>query len=241
MTFERVVFTILSTWSKTDVEQAAGRYYGVSDAKRGVLPKIFEVEKHYTGHRSKDGGREDMKAEENSKEITERVKCFGRRKKEMNRDLPRSQRREYTAKKRRIAIGTTIGVVLLVILVGYRILPKSSEIGSSGVFETQTVEKTAKQVVQKLSDGEFDDLQDMAIDSMKSTLTQEVMEQAREQIADGKEWGNFLSIGEVYMAEVKQKGQLFAVTEMSVSYENTAVTYRISFDKDMRLAGLYLR
>ena len=43
------------------------------------------------------------------------------------------------------------------------------------------------------------------------------------------------------MAEVKQKGQLFAVTEMSVSYENTAVTYRISFDKDMRLAGLYLR
>ena len=182
-----------------------------------------------------------MKAEENSKAITERVKCFGRRKKEMNRDLPGSQRREYTAKKRRIAIGTTIGVVLLVILVGYRILPKSSEIGSSGVFETQTVEKTAKQVVQKLSDGEFDDLQDMAIDSMKSTLTQEVMEQAREQIADGKEWGNFLSIGEVYMAEVKQKGQLFAVTEMSVSYENTAVTYRISFDKDMRLAGLYLR
>lgn len=138
-------------------------------------------------------------------------------------------------------IGTTIGVVLLVILVGYQILPKSSEIGSSGVFETQTVEKTAKQVVQKLSDGEFDDLQDMAIDSMKSTLTQEVMEQAREQIADGKEWGNFLSIGDVYMAEVKQKGQLFAVTEMSVSYENTAVTYRISFDKDMRLAGLYLR
>ena len=99
-----------------------------------------------------------MKAEENSKAITERVKCFGRRKKEMNRDLPGSQRREYTAKKRRIAIGTTIGVVLLVILVGYQILPKSSEIGSSGVFETQTVEKTAKQVVQKLSDGEFDGL-----------------------------------------------------------------------------------
>ena len=103
----------------------------------------FSNLKIYTGHRSKDGGREDMKAEENSKEITERVKCFGRRKKEMNRDLPGSQRREYTAKKRRIAIGTTIGVVLLVILVGYRILPKSSEIGSSGVFETQTVEKTA--------------------------------------------------------------------------------------------------
>ncbi len=234
------MFTILSTWSKTAGKQAAGKYYVISDAKRGALPKIFEVEKHYTGHRSKDGG-EDMKAEENSKAISERVKSFGRRKKEMNRALPGSQRREYTAKKRRIAIGTTIGVVLLVILVGYQILPKSSEIGSSGVFEAQTVEETAKQVVQMLSDGEFDGLQDMAIDSMKSTLTQEVMEQAREQIADGKEWGNFLSIGDVYMAEVKQKGQLFAVTEMSVSYENTAVTYRISFDKDMRLAGLYLR
>ncbi|GFI27430.1 hypothetical protein IMSAGC012_02557 [Lachnospiraceae bacterium] len=45
MTFERVVFTILSTWSKTAGKQAAGKYYVISDAKRGALPKIFEVEK----------------------------------------------------------------------------------------------------------------------------------------------------------------------------------------------------
>lgn len=177
---------------------------------------------------------------ETPEQIMERMGSVKEVAEEFNQNLPNSEKREFTGKHKRTAIITTILIIGLCIALGYRLLPRSSEMGSSGMFEADAVEERAKQVVQMLNNGEFDDLQDMAIDSMKSTLTQEVMDQAKEQISD-EDWGDFLSIGKIYMAEVKQSDQLFAVTEMTVSYENTAITYRISFDTDMKLAGLYLK
>ena len=45
----------------------------------------------------------------------------------------------------------------------------------------------------------------------------------------------------VYMAEVIQGGRHFAVGEMTVTYENVSATYRLTYDENMRLAGLYVR
>ena len=43
------------------------------------------------------------------------------------------------------------------------------------------------------------------------------------------------------MAETKQKGNLYAVTQTTVEYENATVTYTISFDRNLKVAGLYMK
>lgn len=43
------------------------------------------------------------------------------------------------------------------------------------------------------------------------------------------------------MVEMAQGNQHFAVGEVTVAYENVSVTYRLTYDEDMLLAGLYVR
>ncbi len=61
----------------------------------------------------------------------------------------------------------------------------------------------------------------------------------KEQI--GTEWGEFKSFVSVYTGEIKQMGKKFAVTEITALYENRSVTYTISFDEEMKLAGIYMK
>lgn len=60
-------------------------------------------------------------------------------------------------------------------------------------------------------------------------------------MALSSDWGNFQSFGNYYMADVKQMGRQLGIIQMNASYENTSVTYTISFDKEMKLAGLYIK
>ena len=55
------------------------------------------------------------------------------------------------------------------------------------------------------------------------------------------DWGERKKFGAVYMAEVIQGNKHLAVGEMTVTYENVSVTYRLSYDEDLRLAGIYVR
>jgi len=41
--------------------------------------------------------------------------------------------------------------------------------------------------------------------------------------------------------EVEQAGQKMAVIEIVANYENVTVIYQLSFDKNIKLSGLYLR
>ena len=43
------------------------------------------------------------------------------------------------------------------------------------------------------------------------------------------------------MTEIVQGNTHMAVGEITVVYENITVTYRLSYDEEMRLAGLYVR
>ena len=38
--------------------------------------------------------------------------------------------------------------------------------------------------------------------------------------------------------EVKESGEVYAITQYKVTYENIKITYTIMFDMDMKLAGL---
>ena len=50
-----------------------------------------------------------------------------------------------------------------------------------------------------------------------------------------------VSYGKIYSVESSQLGKTYAVVQMSVAYKNVSATYTLSFDEDMKLAGMYIK
>ena len=65
------------------------------------------------------------------------------------------------------------------------------------------------------------------------------MEEAKKTIGD--DWGTFRNFGKTYMTEIRQNGQSFAMVQMNASYDNVSVTYTLTFDVEMKLAGIYMK
>ena len=82
-------------------------------------------------------------------------------------------------------------------------------------------------------------MQAKATEEMKPMLTAESMESAKATVSD--DWGAFEAYGTVYAVQIKQQGKRYAVGQMTVGYENVSVTYTLTFEEDMKLAGLYIR
>ena len=74
---------------------------------------------------------------------------------------------------------------------------------------------------------------------MSSLLNAETMDGVKEMLSD--DWGERKQFGAVYLAEVIQGNRHFAVGEITVTYENVSATYRLTYDKDMRFSGIYVR
>ena len=133
----------------------------------------------------------------------------------------------------KIVLAVAGGVLLLLLLAGvlvYRSLPKSYEMGTSGLFDPKTVQASAE---------EFEALQERSVEKMKPTFTEETIAAVREEALG--ELGAFEKFAGYLAAEVKQGGEIFAMTEVTALYEERSVIYRITFDEDMKLAGIYMR
>ena len=74
---------------------------------------------------------------------------------------------------------------------------------------------------------------------MQAVLNAEEMEDAKSLLSD--DWGERKLFGAVYMVELIQGNRHYAVGEMTVTYENVSTTYHLTYDQDMRLAGIYMR
>ena len=158
---------------------------------------------------------------------------------EFNRNLPESERKIYE-RGRIIKIVTAI-VCMLFVLAAYAwwVFPKASEVGSSGNFTLEILEDRVENVILLLDQNDFEALKADACIEMQSVLEQESIDKARSVI--GGDWGEMQSIGKMYAQEVLQQGKLYAVTQTSVAYSNVDVIYTISFDEDMKLAGIYIK
>ena len=143
-------------------------------------------------------------------------------------------------KERRIKRIVSFVVVLVVIsALAYWAIPKSAPIGSSGMFTQEAVEEKAKQVVECLGRDDLEGLKSDATEKMKQAIDADMIDSVREQIST--DWGEFQTIGKIYTAEMKQRGERLAVAQVVATYENINVTYTLSFDEDMKLAGLYMK
>lgn len=156
-----------------------------------------------------------------------------------NETIPAREQKLYSRNKLlKILFSITLALILLVMAV-YWMLPKGNDIADSKYFSQTQVEAAMKHAVELLDAGDYAALRETAITQMQSVLTKESMGQVKDGLSD--DWGGRKQFGTAYIAELVQKNAHFAVGEITVTYENISVTYRLTFDQDMRLAGLYIR
>lgn len=156
-----------------------------------------------------------------------------------NENISDIEKKRYSRNKAlKIVIPCVMAFVLLLCF-GYWFIPKSYDIGKSEYFNAEDVEAAMKETVELLDAGEYETLQENSIAQIKSFLNAEAIEKGKSPISD--DWGEREKFGTVYMVELVQCGSHFAVGEIMVSYENVVVTYRLTYDREMRLAGIYMR
>ena len=156
-----------------------------------------------------------------------------------NETLSVKDKRKYTCAKVLKIIIPIVEIVALLIGLLYWALPKGSSIAESKYFTEGQMADAMAVTVEQLDAGDYEAMRENAIPEMQSTLTAEVMENAKAQISDN--WGERKSFGSIYIGEITQGKRHYAVGEITVIYENTSVIYRLTYDTDMRLAGLYMR
>lgn len=159
--------------------------------------------------------------------------------KEFNDSLPKSERKKYVRNKIiKIAIPIAAVLIALVILL-YQMIPKTSSMEDSRIFHKETVEAKMKETIELINKMDSDALCANAIPQLQPYLSEESITKIKKQLSD--DWGKCTSFGTAYMTELTQMGKHFAVGEITVTYENTNATYRLTYDADMKLAGLYIR
>lgn len=160
-----------------------------------------------------------------------------------NENMPETEQKKYT-RTMVIKIAAIIVVILALILIStpmlvYFFLPKGTDIEQSEYFEKTQVEQAMKDTIELLDNKDYAALQGNAMEEMVPYLTEDAMVKARAQISE--DWGERQSIGTIYLAEMTQGKVHYAVGEVTVSYENVSVTYRLTYNTDMQLAGVYMR
>lgn len=138
----------------------------------------------------------------------------------------------------KIVIPIAVVLVLLSILI-YWMFPKGRDIEQSKYFDKAQVEAAMKETVTLLDEGASDDLQENAIPQMQKFLDKAGIQKIKATMSD--DWGQRRQFGAVYMTELVQGNQHLAIGEITVTYENISVIYRLTYDQDMKLAGLYVR
>ncbi len=156
-----------------------------------------------------------------------------------NENISAGEQRRYTRNKIcKIVIPIVLILVLFVLLV-FWMFPKTVSIEKSRYFDAEQVEAAMKETIELLDAEDYDALQKSAIPQMQTLLNAEMRENMRRALSD--DWGERKQFGAVYMVEVIQGNSHLAVGEMTVTYENVSVTYRLTYDEDMRFAGIYVR
>ncbi len=154
-----------------------------------------------------------------------------------SQNLSDADRKAYKRRRIGMTIGQIVAALVFLSVLAWWMIPKPAALGDD--LSQEAVTASVEKVVVMLNQNDFDGLQELAVDELKSKLTQETMDEVRKNISE--DWGEMQSIGKVYMQGVKQKGKVIVVTQVDAVYENISVVYTISFDEDLRLGGLYMR
>lgn len=154
----------------------------------------------------------------------------------------KERKRSRKSRSTKMIIITTlviIGLFAIATALLYWMLPKGTDISESSTFVKEQVEARVEEVINLLDDGAYDTLAANATEQMAGVLNDEDMDAAKQLVGD--DWGARVELGTIYMQEVEQQGVHYVITQVAASYENVTVTYTITFDENMKLAGIYMK
>ncbi len=144
-------------------------------------------------------------------------------------------------KRRKIILIITI-IMLILLLLGafvWWMMPKPADLSGHEKYSEENVTAEVEKIIELMDQGDYEALCSLSIDEVQKVMNQETIGGVKDRIC--ADWGERQSIGKVYTAGVEQKGNLLIVTQVDAIYENVSVVYTISFDEDMKLAGIYMR
>lgn len=156
-----------------------------------------------------------------------------------NEGISEAEQRKYRRKIVAKILVLIVVVFLVLISVAVWYLPKVNDIESSDIFVETEVEEKLVEVVTLLDADDYAGLQAVSTSRMADVLNDDYMSAAKQKLSE--KFGERIAVGTIYMQEVQQMSQSFAVCQTTVIYENVTVVYTITFDEEMNLAGLYMR
>lgn len=143
--------------------------------------------------------------------------------------------------KKNLIIGILIGVVtiiaIIVIAFNY-FIPKTYPIDNSDIFKENEVKDRIELVIEYLNNDDFDSMKAISSKEMEPYISDEEIGKAMNSLGDVGEYKQIIS-QEYY--EVTARGDTMAVCQVVTLYEKRSITYTISFDENMKLAGLYMK
>ena len=158
---------------------------------------------------------------------------------EYNDGMSAEEKKKYkTEHTIRVLIPILLFISILVAGVIF-ILPHSRDISASGYFTESTLAERLQKDITLLNNEDYEALRAGSTEAMQAIFLDGLLDSIQQQT--GGEWGAFISPGEPHYSDTIQYGQHFAVCEIPVSYENRDVIFRITYDSEMKLAGLYVR
>ena len=156
-----------------------------------------------------------------------------------NESMSHNEQQTYRRQKAAVIAAAAVLTVLAVVTACLYTIPRSADIEYSKYFDKQTLKEKAKETIMLFDDENYDALQENAIEEMQGYLNKETLQAAKAQLSG--EWGERKSFGKSYISEMTKGRKHFAVIQTTVNYENVSAVYTLTYDNDMKLAGLYIK
>lgn len=151
---------------------------------------------------------------------------------------------DINKKKRKngwIVAGTIIGILVILGAVAIWTMPKSYDLEKSEIFEETIVLERTDEIIALLDKEDYTALQEYADEKMKTFFQGDAPAMTEAKATLGDELGENQGCTSQYLTELRQGGKRYAMIQVVVQYENRSVTYTITYDKDMKLSGLYMK
>ncbi|MEG0366878.1 MAG: DUF3887 domain-containing protein, partial [Coprobacillus sp.] len=131
-------------------------------------------------------------------------------------------------------------ILVIVCFFGYQYLstPKTVPIQESKIFSEEKVLSSSKHIIELVNQKKYQDIKLLCSDKLKPAFDVESFEKGLEQLG---EIGEFQKISTYEFIEYKDNGQSVAVGDIVTLNQKRTVIYRLTFDKDLKLEGIYFR
>ena len=159
--------------------------------------------------------------------------------KAFNQSFSEEEKKQFRKERRNRRFLQITGVLAVLILLFWWTVPKNTLLTESKLFDAEEVEKKTELIIQYLDEENYQEIKKLSIEKLADMMNKKEMDQVKSHL--GNDWGEFQHFGEVYLIESSRMGQHSAIAQINASYENTSVTYTLSFNQDMELNGLWIK